>query len=154
LKLVELLATVRVVKVVFICLTFKTPCLNSSTLCHQTISKASSLFYLFFEFIEKKPRRIAIQGIEGSFHEWAASLFYQIEKPNISSCSTFRTLARQVAFGMADAGIMAIENTLAGSILPNYALLEEIDLWVTGEIYLPIHQCLLALPGQDMESVL
>jgi prephenate dehydratase len=103
--------------------------------------------------LDKKIELIAIQGIEGSFHEWAASLFFRLENPSIFACSTFRQLAKAVATGTAWKGIMAIENTLAGSILPNYALLEEFDLWVSGEIYLPIHQCLMALPGQAVEQL-
>ncbi len=103
--------------------------------------------------MDKSIHPIAIQGIEGSFHEWAASQYYNIEKPGIIPCSTFRLLAQKIEKGEAMSGLMAIENTLAGSILPNYALLEEYKLWVSGEIYLPIHQCLLAVGHQDLESI-
>ncbi|RZK21980.1 MAG: hypothetical protein EOO56_10135, partial [Hymenobacter sp.] len=57
------------------------------------------------------------------------------------------------ADGRANAALMAMENSLAGSILPNYLLLERNALTITGEVYLPIHQHLLALPGTTLADV-
>ncbi|WP_151087502.1 prephenate dehydratase [Hymenobacter baengnokdamensis] len=96
--------------------------------------------------------RVAIQGFRGSFHEVAARQYFG-STPALNACATFGELVAQVADGRADAGLMAIENSLAGSILPNYLLLERSDLIITGEVYLPIQQHLLALPGTALPEV-
>ena len=71
----------------------------------------------------------------------------------LSFCATFNEVVARVADGRAEAALMAMENSLAGSILPNYLLLERHDLTITGEIYLPIHQHLLVLPGTTLADV-
>ena len=96
--------------------------------------------------------KIAIQGFRGSFHEVAARQYFGAA-PALSCCATFGEVVAQVADGRADAALMAMENSLAGSILPNYLLLERADLTITGEVYLPIHQHLLALPGTVLAAV-
>lgn len=98
-------------------------------------------------------QNVAIQGIRGAFHEEAARGYYCNEEIMIIACETFRELVQRVVSGEADSGIMAIENSVAGSILPNYALLAESGLKVTGEICLPIVQNLLALHGQGIEDI-
>ncbi|TYZ11414.1 chorismate mutase [Hymenobacter lutimineralis] len=95
---------------------------------------------------------IAIQGYAGSFHEQAARLHFGAA-PALQPCATFQEVVQRVADGRASAGLMAIENTLAGSILPNYLLLQQGTVRVTGEIYLPIRQHLLALPGQTLADI-
>ncbi|QKG51468.1 prephenate dehydratase [Hymenobacter sp. BRD67] len=96
--------------------------------------------------------RVAIQGFRGSFHEVAARQYFDAA-PTLNFCATFGEVVAQVANGRADAGLMAMENSLAGSILPNYLLLERGDLVITGEVYLPIQQHLLALPGTALAEV-
>ncbi|RYY20809.1 MAG: chorismate mutase [Cytophagaceae bacterium] len=95
---------------------------------------------------------IAIQGFRGSFHEVAARQYFGAA-PTLSFCATFAEVVAQVTDGRADAALMAMENSLAGSILPNYLLLERNALTITGEVYLPIHQHLLALPGTTLADV-
>ncbi len=96
--------------------------------------------------------QVAIQGFKGSFHEVAASQYFGAGTA-LSFCATFSEVVARAADGRADAALMAMENSLAGSILPNYLLLERHDLTITGEIYLPIHQHLLVLPGTTLADV-
>lgn len=96
--------------------------------------------------------KVAIQGFKGSFHEVAARQYFGAS-PALSFCATFGEVVAQVTDGRADAALMAMENSLAGSILPNYLLLERYALTITGEIYLPIHQHLLVLPGTTLADI-
>lgn len=103
----------------------------------------------FFEFMEK----VAIQGIRGSFHEEAAVHFFKNDFiPH--ECMDFRSLVEQVASGNSHWGVMAIENSLAGALLPNYSLVRNSDLHIVGEVYLRITQNLMALPGESISSLL
>lgn len=95
---------------------------------------------------------IAIQGYAGSFHELAARHYFGAN-PAMAPCATFGEVVRQVTSGTAEVGLMAIENSIAGSILPNYSLLQRSAVQVTGEIYLRIRQHLLALPGQELADI-
>ncbi len=91
-------------------------------------------------------KKIAIQGFEGSFHQVAAQQFFQ--DVEIIYCSTFREVVKIAADKKeSDGGVMAIENSIAGSILPNYNLLQKSNLKIIGEVYLQIKQNLLANPG-------
>jgi prephenate dehydratase len=74
------------------------------------------------------------------------------ERIEIVSCPTFRSVARCVEQGEADYGVMAIENSIAGSILSNYKILQNHNLQVAGEGYLRIKQNLMALPGTKLED--
>jgi len=85
---------------------------------------------------------VSIQGYEGSFHQMAAQKFFG-KHTNILPCATFSEVIKTALSKEADAGIMAIENSIAGSILPNYNLLQKSNLVITGEIYLQIGQNLL-----------
>jgi prephenate dehydratase len=98
------------------------------------------------------PQHVSIQGFQGSFHEVAARQYFGV-KPELLACATFGAVVAHVVNGTAGAGLMAMENSLAGSILPNYLLLERHAIRVTGEVYLPIHQHLLALPGTTLADV-
>ena len=98
------------------------------------------------------PSHVSIQGFQGSFHEVAARRFFGAQ-PVLLPCATFAAVVAHVVNGTAGAGLMAMENSLAGSILPNYLLLERHAVRVTGEVYLPIHQHLLALPGTLLADV-
>lgn len=97
-------------------------------------------------------KRIAIQGYEGSFHHIAANLYFgrDIE---ILPCDTFRAVATSVKRGDAYMGLMAIENSIAGSIIPNYSILQDENLQVAGEVYLPIKQNLMVLPDVELEDI-
>ncbi len=100
----------------------------------------------------KKKTRVAIQGISASFHEVAARNWFQ-EPIDVVECLTFHALCEALDKGDADYAVMAIENSIAGSILPNYFLLQQYHFNITGEIYLPIHMHLLALPGVTMKDI-
>lgn len=96
---------------------------------------------------------IAIQGYEGSFHQEAARLYFG-RKVRVIPCATFRELVLQAENAMvSNGGLMAIENSIAGSILPNYNLLHKSRLSINGEIYLQIRQQLLANRGVRLEDI-
>ena len=96
---------------------------------------------------------IAIQGFEGSFHQVATEKFFGKHTP-IVCCSTFRELVKKASDNrQTEAAVMAIENSIAGSILPNYNLLQKSDLKIVGEVYLQIKQNLLVNPGINLEDI-
>ena len=97
-------------------------------------------------------QKIAIQGINGSFHEQVVREYFEFT-PDLMECMTFDALARAVAQGDCDQAVMAIENSIAGPILPNYALLDQYGLMITGEHFLSIEHNLMALPGQKIEDI-
>lgn len=101
---------------------------------------------------KKKKLNVAIQGITASFHEVAALTYFQ-EPIQTIECLTFHQLCESLKSGKADFAVMAIENSIAGSILPNYFLLQEYHFNIIGELYLPIHMHLLALPGVKLEDI-
>lgn len=98
-------------------------------------------------------KRVSIQGYEGSFHQVAAQLFHG-KKVEVIPCDTFRDVVRVASSKKeSEGGVMAIENSIAGSILPNYNLLQKSHLRITGEIYLQIRQNLLVNPGVQLEDI-
>jgi prephenate dehydratase len=102
--------------------------------------------------MKSKRSKIAIQGIAASFHEVAAVTHFGQAIDTIE-CLTFYDLCESLKTGRADFAVMAIENSIAGSILPNYFLLQEYRFQIIGEIYLPIHMHLLALPGTKVSQL-
>lgn len=96
--------------------------------------------------------KIAIQGFEGSFHQIAAQNYFGKDM-GILPCASFSEVVRKVKSQEADGGVMAIENSIAGSILPNYNLLQKYDLFIVGEIYLNITQHLMMLPGKTLADI-
>lgn len=102
--------------------------------------------------MKSKRPKIAIQGIAASFHEVAAFTYFGQSIETIE-CLTFYDLCESLKNGNSDYAVMAIENSIAGSILPNYFLLQEYHFQIIGEIYLPIHMNLLALPGTKIEQL-
>ncbi|MFC2090285.1 prephenate dehydratase [Bacteroidota bacterium] len=98
-------------------------------------------------------KRIAIQGGYGAFHELAAQKYFGDEEIEILHKDTFRDLLSSISDQKSDFGIMAIENSLAGSILPNYNLLKETPMRVIGEVFLRIKQNLIALPGVTIDDI-
>jgi prephenate dehydratase len=97
--------------------------------------------------------RAAIQGIAGSFHDQAAREYFPDRTVELVPCMAFEDLFDAVRKGAADVAVMAIENTVAGSLLPNYALIQGSHFTVFGEIFLRISQHLMALPGQKPEEI-
>lgn len=99
-------------------------------------------------------RRVAIQGIPGAFHEVAARLYFDAEPLEIVPALTFEDLVRRLEQNDGvDIALMAIENTLAGSLMSNYRLLDNAQLSITGELHLRITQNLMALPGQNIHNI-
>src|SRR6187431_3200392 len=101
---------------------------------------------------KKKKLRIAIQGIATSFHEIAALTYFE-EPIDTIECLSFHRLCESLKSGESNFAVMAIENSIAGSILPNYFLLQSYHFSIIGELYLPIHMHLLALPGVKIEDL-
>lgn len=101
---------------------------------------------------KRKKLRIAIQGIATSFHEVAALTYFKDPIETVE-CLSFHRLCESLKEGESDYAVMAIENSIAGSILPNYFLLQSYHFNIIGELYLPIHMHLLALPGVKLEDI-
>ena len=98
--------------------------------------------------------RVSIQGYEGSFHQMAAEEYFG-NNVAVIPCDTFRDVIKIASDNtLSNGGVMAIENSIAGSILPNYTLLQNTDkLKIVGEVYLPIQQHLLVNPGVKLEDI-
>lgn len=101
---------------------------------------------------KKQIKRIAIQGGAGAFHEIAARNYFS-EEIEVVPCDTFENITTLISNKEIEYGIMAIENTVAGSLIPNYTLLKESPVKIIGEEYLRIKQNLIALPGQKIEDL-
>ena len=97
--------------------------------------------------------KIAIQGVKASFHDVAARQFFSSVPVEPVECATFRELCEVLKSRKSDFAMMAIENSIAGSILPNYSLLESFQFKIIGEIVLRIEMNLMALPGQKIEDL-
>jgi prephenate dehydratase len=101
----------------------------------------------------ERAKTVSIQGYEGSFHQVAAQQFFG-KSVEVIPCATFREVVKIAGNKKeSDGGVMAIENSIAGSILPNYNLLQKSNLQVVGEIYLQIKQNLLVNPGVSLEDI-
>ncbi|MCK0189506.1 prephenate dehydratase [Arenibacter sp. F20364] len=96
--------------------------------------------------------RIAIQGIKGSNHHQVAKDYFG-DDVTFVECSSFDILVDHLTNKTADKGVMAIENSIAGSIIPNYALVFHKNLHIIGEKYLSIHHNLMALKGQTIDEI-
>jgi len=101
--------------------------------------------------MENLKLKVGIQGGAGSFHEISSIFHFGADTENVPF-ETFDKLTDAIESNKLDAGLMAIENTVAGSLLPNYALLNK-DVQIIGEILLHIEQNLLVLPGQTIEDI-
>lgn len=101
----------------------------------------------------KKMKKVAIQGIAGSFHEDAAQRYFADEKIEIVECRTFRKVCQLVDEDKVDIAVMAIENAIAGSLLENYGLMRDFHLKIIGEIYVHIQMNLMVLPGVKREDI-
>jgi prephenate dehydratase len=96
--------------------------------------------------------KIAIQGIKGSFHHQVA-LEYFHEEVAVDECLSFEALTDSLLSNQSQLAVMAIENSIAGSIIPNYALIDNNNFHIIGEYYLDIIQNLMVLKGQKLESI-
>ncbi len=98
-------------------------------------------------------RKVAIQGGVGAYHGIAAENFFEGDEVEIVPCVTFRDIFRTIEKDPNTIGIMAIENTIAGSLLANYELLKQSKLPIAGEFKQRISHCLAVLPGQTIHDV-
>jgi prephenate dehydratase len=97
--------------------------------------------------------KVSIQGYEGSFHQVAAQQFFG-KQVTVLPCATFREVIKIAGNKKeSDGGVMAIENSIAGSILPNYNLLKKSNLKIAGEIYLQINQNLMVNQGVKLTDI-
>jgi prephenate dehydratase len=98
-------------------------------------------------------KKVTIQGYEGSFHQVAARQFFG-KNVEVIPCATFKEVVQIGEDAKhSDGAVMAMENSIAGSILPNYNLLQKSKLQVIGEVYLSISQNLLVYPGVKLEEI-
>lgn len=96
--------------------------------------------------------KIAIQGIKGSNHHQVAKDCFG-DDIQLVECLSFDELVDKLLSKEADQGVMAIENSIAGSIIPNYALVNHNNLHIIGEYYLNIHHNLMVMRGQKIEDI-
>ena len=101
----------------------------------------------------KHMKQVAIQGGLGAYHGIAAERFFKNDEVEIIPCQGFIDIFKVIKKDPNVVGIMAIENTIAGSLLQNYELLKEHKLPVAGEFKLRISHCLAALPGQTIHDI-
>jgi prephenate dehydratase len=97
--------------------------------------------------------KASIQGYEGSFHAMAAKKYFEGTDIDLLPADTFEILAKKLKSNECDIAVMAIENSIAGSILQNYKILRENNFWISGEIYLQIEHCLMVNKGADPKLV-
>ena len=102
---------------------------------------------------DSKPLHVAIQGVRASFHDAAAKKVFHGRNIQEIECNSFPVLCQSLAKGQSDFAMMAIENSIAGSILPNYALLQSYGFKILGETYLRIELAFMALPGQQLFDI-
>jgi prephenate dehydratase len=98
-------------------------------------------------------KRVSIQGVAGCFHDAAARQYFQGEDITTVPCETFNQLFESVSSDASLLGIVAIENTIAGSILANHELLRNSNLTIIGEHKMRISHVLCALPGQTVDEL-
>ena len=99
-------------------------------------------------------KRIAIQGIHGSFHDIAAHQYFANEQIQLDCCATFEEVFEHTRLDPTAIGMMAIENTIAGSLLHNYELLRASGQTVVGEHKLHIQHCICCMPEDDWDSII
>lgn len=97
-------------------------------------------------------QKIAIQGIATCFHDVAAKKYFG-EHIELDECMSFTDLCESLHQGNSDYAVMAIENSIAGSLLQNYGLLQEYNFHIIGEVYLRIEMHLMALNGQEIADI-
>ncbi|TYB77999.1 prephenate dehydratase [Bizionia saleffrena] len=98
-------------------------------------------------------KTVAIQGIKGSFHHIVSQQYFKNEV-DVIECLSFQDTVSALLNEQADVIVMAIENSIAGSIIPNYALIDANNLQVVGEYYLDVQHHLMALPNQSIPDIM
>ena len=98
-------------------------------------------------------KRIVIQGLKGSFHDIAAHLYFEGEQIQLVCCATFEEVFREMRQDPTLIGMVAIENTIAGSLLHNYELLRDSGTTIVGEHKLHITHSICCLPDDDWDSI-
>lgn len=98
-------------------------------------------------------KKIAIQGIKGSFHDIAAHQYFNNDDVELICCNTFEEIFQQMRDDYSRFGLMAIENTIAGSLLHNYELLRESGMTIIGEYKLHIEHSIMCLPEDDWSTI-
>jgi prephenate dehydratase len=98
-------------------------------------------------------RKVAIQGIAGSYHDVAARSFFEKEEIEIIGCDSFKDVIKTVCDEPTVVGFMAIENTIAGSLLQNHELIHKSGCSIIGEYKLRISHVLAALPGTKIADI-
>ena len=98
-------------------------------------------------------KRVAIQGIAGSFHEDAARKYFGNEEIDVVECRSFQNVCELIDTDKVDIAVMAIENSIAGSLLQNYSLIRNYHLRIIGEIYIHIQMNLMVLPGVKRKDI-
>jgi prephenate dehydratase len=96
--------------------------------------------------------KVAIQGKKGSFHHIVAQRYFG-NQLSLVTCETFDISVKELLRNSADLAVMAIENSIAGSIIPNYALIDRNDLKIIGEYGLSINHNFMALAGQTIDDI-
>ena len=96
--------------------------------------------------------KIAIQGIKGSFHHQVAQEYFH-QNVSVNECLSFEALVDSLLDDKSQLAVMAIENSIVGSIIPNYALIDKNHLHIIGEYYLDIIQNLMVLNGQKISEI-
>ena len=97
-------------------------------------------------------KSVAIQGVKGSFHHIVSEQYFE-QGITLKECLSFDDVVKSLLNKESDAVIMAIENSIAGSIIPNYALIDNHNLHIIGEHYLDIQHNLMALPNQTIDDI-
>jgi len=97
-------------------------------------------------------KSVAIQGIRGSFHHTVVDQYFS-DDINVNECLTFDLLVDSLLEQQSDVAVMAIENSIVGSIIPNYALIDKHNLHVIGEHYLDVQHNLMAIKGQSIHDI-
>ena len=98
--------------------------------------------------------KIAIQGIESSFHDMAVKKMFPNEEIELVMCNSFEKVTEAINNFNADFGVLATENTIAGSILPNYNLIDASDLVIMDEVFLNIQMYIMALESETIHDIL
>ncbi|MDR2916099.1 MAG: prephenate dehydratase [Tannerella sp.] len=98
-------------------------------------------------------KKVAIQGISGSYHDVAARNYFEGEEIEIIGCHSFRDVIKKIHDDASIIGVMAIENTIAGSLLQNHELIRQSGCYVIGEYKLRISHSLAALPGTKLSGI-
>jgi prephenate dehydratase len=97
-------------------------------------------------------KKVAIQGIEGSFHHIVSQTYFE-EAIEVQPYLSFSEVVESLISKTSDVAVMALENSIAGSIIPNYAHINDQDLHITGECFLEIQHNLMALKGQSIQDI-